>query len=141
MASFGAFVACSELIKNYLINNCRSFIYSTAPPPLLMVQWLTGLKILNQEAHRAKELKQKAFKLRQALSLPETESPILFLVLKSTEQILKISKGLKERGYFIPAIRYPTVSKDKQGLRVIIHFDHTEEQLHGLKQTLNKLGI
>ena len=138
LASFGAFAGSSLLLKKYLINNCRSFIYSTAPPPLLMHQWLSVLKILKKESHRAKTLKHIALLTRKEFSLPETESPILFIALKSAQQALKISQKLKKIGYFIPAIRWPTVPKDKQGLRLSLHFDHSWEQLQSLKQFLQK---
>ena len=136
LASFGAFTGSSLLIKNYLINNCRSFIYSTAPSPLLMCQWLSVLKLLKKESYRAKELKQKALLIRKEFSLSETESPILFIVLQSAQEALQVSQKLKQAGYFIPAIRWPTVPKDRQGLRLVLHFDHSLEQLRALKQFL-----
>ena len=142
LASFGAFTGSSLLIKNYLVNNCRSFIYSTAPSPLLMCQWLAILKLLKKESYRAKELKQKALLMRKEFSLPETEIPILFLVLKSAQQALEISQKLKKEGYFIPAIRWPTVPKNRQGLRLVLRFNHSSEQLQRLKHLLkNKLKI
>ena len=136
LAGFGAFTGSSVLIKNHLINNCRSFIYSTAPSPLLMCLWLSVLKILKQESYRAKELKQKALLARKEFSLSETESPILFLVLNSTQSALKLSQKLKKEGYFIPAVRWPTVPKDRQGLRLTLHFDHSLDQLRNIKQLL-----
>ena len=136
LASYGAFTGSSLLIKNYLINNCRSFIYSTAPSPLLMIQWLSVLKLLKKESYRAKELKQKALLIRKEFSLSETESPILFIVLKSAQEALKTSQKLKKQNYFVPAIRWPTVPKNKQGLRLSLHFNHSLKQLQNLKQIL-----
>ena len=136
LASYGAFTGSSLLIKNYLINNCRSFIYSTAPSPLLMIQWLSVLKLLKKESYRAKELKQKALLIRKEFSLSETESPILFIVLKSAQEALKNSQKLKKQNYFVPAIRWPTVPKNKQGLRLSLHFNHSLKQLQNLKQIL-----
>ena len=137
LASCGAFTGSSILIKNYLINNCRSFIYSTAPTPLLMAQWLSVLKLLKKESYRAKELKQKALLVRQEFSLPITKSPILFLVLKSTQQALNVSQKLKRAGYFIPAIRWPTVPKNKQGLRLSLHFNHSLKEVKAVKKILS----
>ena len=136
LASYGAWTGSSLLIKDYLINNCRSFIYSTAPPPLLMCQWLSVLKLLKKESYRAKALKKKALLARKELSLSKIESPILFIALKSAQSALKTSQKLKQAGYFIPAIRWPTVPKNRQGLRLSLHFDHSLEQLKSLKQFL-----
>ena len=139
LASSGAFVSSSLLIKNYLINNCRSFIYATAPPPLLMIQWLSCLEVLKKERHRALKLRQKSLQFRKGLSLLESESPIVFIVLAEAKKALKSAQKLRDQGLFIQAVREPTVPKKKQGLRVILHYDHTEEQLEILKQNLSPL--
>lgn len=141
LASPGAFVACSQLIQNHLINHCRSFIYSTAPSALFMRHWLAVLKLLKQQDQqkRAKKLRQKALQMRQALGLEPTESPILFINLKTTDQALKVSKELSAKKYFIPAIRYPTVPKDKQGLRIVLRYDHKDKEISALLDTLKSL--
>ena len=136
LASSGAFVGSSLLIKHYLINNCRSFIYTTAPPPLLMVQWLACLQVLKKEKFRSLKLKQKSLQFRKDLSLSETKSPILFIVLEGAEKALKAAKKLRKQGLFVQAVREPTVPKDRQGLRIALHFNHTKEQLETLKRSL-----
>ena len=136
LASSGAFVSSSLLIKNYLINNCRSFIYATAPAPLLMIQWLAILEVLKKEKYRALNLRQKSFQLRKDLHLAKLESPIIFIVLQTAEKALKTAQNLRNQGFFIQAVREPSVPKGKQGLRIILHYDHTEEQLSALKQNL-----
>ncbi|MCY4320866.1 MAG: aminotransferase class I/II-fold pyridoxal phosphate-dependent enzyme [Bdellovibrionaceae bacterium] len=141
LASYGAFTGSSILIRDYLINNCRSFIYSTAPSPLLMCQWLSVLKLLKAESFRAEDLKKKALGLRKDFSLSETTSPILFIVLNSAEKALKASKHLNQLGYFIPAIRWPTVPKNQQGLRLVLHFDHSLNQLKKLKEVLQNIDL
>lgn len=141
MGSSGAFVGSSLLIKNYLINHCRSFIYSTAPPPLLMIQWLAVLQVLKKEKQRALKLREKALQFRKKLSLRESESPIVFFVLKGAEEALRTAQTLRDQGFFIQAVRTPTVPMNRQGLRVILHYDHTWEQLDRLRQSLSvKLG-
>ena len=130
LAGSGAFIACSNLIKEYLINNCRSFIYSTAPSPIIMSQWTAVLRVLKRESYRAGVLAEKALQARKALGLPQTKSPILFINLKSAEKALKASQLLKKHSCFAPAIRYPTVPKENQGLRLTLRFCHTKEQLN-----------
>ena len=136
----GAFVGSSLLIRNYLINNCRSFIYSTAPPPLLMVQWGACLQVLEKEGRaRASALKKKSLQMRRALSLPVTESPVIFLPLDGADQALRASRHLMERGFFVPAVRFPAVPRDRQGLRLVLRYDHSQEQLDRLKAVLKRL--
>ena len=139
LAGSGAFAACSHLIGDYLINNCRSFIYSTAPSPLVIKQWTAVLKLLKKESNRAEIVKQKAVEMRQALDMPQSESPILFINLKSAERALKASQELYKNNYFIPAIRYPTVPKDNQGLRIVLRYNHKKEDLKQLAKFLKKI--
>ena len=142
LASSGAFVGSSLLIKNYLINNCRSFIYTTAPPPILMAQWLAVLQVLKKESFRADKLKKKALWLKKELFLKETESPILFIILKNAGTALKVAQKLRKKGFFIQAIRAPTVPKDKQGLRISLHYEHTKKQLSALRDSLlNQISL
>ena len=139
LASSGAFVGSSLLIKEYLINNCRSFIYSTAPSPLLMAQWLATLELLQKEKERALKLREKAMQFRKDMGLALSESPIVFMVFKGAEGALQAERKLKEKGFFIKAVREPTVPKERQGLRISLHYDHTKEQLESLKQNLKAL--
>ena len=140
LGSFGAFVASSSIIKEYLINNCRSFIYTTSLPPLLMVQWKVVLDILKKESFRPLELRKKSYRFRSDLSssfeLEKTESPIIPIKMNSTLLSLKAAHFLRERGFDIRAIRYPTVPKDKEGVRVILHYQNTEKQINQLKESL-----
>ena len=136
LASSGAFVACSDLIGKYLINNCRSFIYSTAPSVFVVQQWIAMLKLLKKESFRSNSLKQKARHMCQALGLEPSDSPILFMNLGTAQKALKASQELYKNNYFILAIRYPTVPKDRQGLRIILRYDHKEKDLKQLAQLL-----
>ncbi len=140
LGSFGAFAGSSRLIKEYLINNCRSFIYTTAPPPLLMAQWLAVLEILKKESRRAVNVRQKAMQFRKDLSLAESESPIIFIVLNGPAEALKAAQKLRQRGFFVQAIREPTVPKERQGLRVLLRFSHTKDLLDSFKQNLLTLS-
>lgn len=139
LGSSGAFIGSSLLIKNYLVNNCRSFIYTTAPSPLLMVQWLASLQVLQEEKFRSIQLKEKALQFRKDLSLTESKSPIVFIVLKTADRALKIAQKLRDQNFFVLAVREPTVPKDRQGLRITLHYDHSEEQLSALKDILKNL--
>ena len=139
LGCFGAFVGCSKLVKDYLFNHCRSFIYSSAPSPLFSAQILSSLNLLKQESWRAEKLKAKALVFRKALSLPETESPIVFINLKSAQRAKQASLLLRKNNYFVPAIRYPTVPKERQGLRLSLHHEHSPKQLEELRDLIQSL--
>lgn len=141
LGGFGAFIGSSVLIKDYLINHCRSFIYTTALPPLMLVQWKAALEVLEKEPHRPLTLRKKALDFRTELShlfpLEKTESPIVPLLTKGTDEALTKAKHLRDQGLDIRAIRFPTVPKGKERLRVVLKYTHTPQQLKILKENLS----
>ncbi|MGI9548500.1 MAG: aminotransferase class I/II-fold pyridoxal phosphate-dependent enzyme [Bdellovibrionales bacterium] len=136
LGSSGAFVASSMLIGDYLINNCRTLIYTTAPPPLLMIQWQAALDVLKTEVYRPLELRKKSLAFRTSLNLLKSESPIIPIVLKDTKQSLEQAQFLRDKGFYVKAIRYPTVPKNREGLRLVLKYGHSEKDLEQLKSYL-----
>ena len=140
LGGFGAFVGSEALIKDYLINNCRSFIYTTAPPPLMLIQWKAALAVLKKESFRPLSLRKKSLNFRSTLKdqfcLKETESPIVPLLMASNRKALQTAEQLRKKGLDVRAIRFPTVPKGKERLRVVLKYSHSEEQLKALKKGL-----
>ena len=139
LSAAGAFSASSLEVREYLINNCKSFIYTTALSPLVLLHLRESIKLLRKERRKAMDLRRKAVQFRESLGLEKTESPIVFIKLKDASHALKASSYLKEKGFFIPAIRTPTVPKDKQGLRIVLHSSHRREDLKDLIFHLKKV--
>ena len=143
LGSFGAFTGSCQIIKDFLVNKCRSFIYSTAPMPWLMIHWKIILEILKKESFRPLALRKKALNFRESLfplfPLEKNESPILPLVFPSRSLTLKNAEMLRAKGFQVMAIRYPTVPKNKEGLRLLLRYNHKEEELTRLQEALTDL--
>ena len=137
LGGFGAFVGSSELIKNYLVNYCRTFIYTTAVPPLMMIQWKAILNVLNREPFRPLSLRRKALEFRSALSsrfsLKKTESPVVPLITKKAVQRAEL---MKQMGLDVGAVRPPAVPEGTERLRISLKFSHSPEELTALKKAL-----
>ena len=136
----GAFIGSSRRIKDYLINYCRSFIYTTAPPPGQMVQWKAVLQVLEKEPFRPMALREKALNFRKALAgrfpVRETESPIVPFLIAGTGKALETAEKLRREGRDIRAVRFPTVPKGKERLRIVLKYTHSPKQLTALKESL-----
>ena len=139
----GAFIAGPAILKKYLINKCRPFIYTTAPSPVLLFHIQCVLNVLKKEAKRRELLKKKADffrnKIKNLTPIGDSESMIIPIITGSATSALTIEKTLQKKGYDIRAIRYPTVPKGKERLRVCIHYNHTYKQLEELIHILKYL--
>ena len=143
LASNGAFIAGPMLLKKYLINKCRAFIYTTAPSPILLFHIQCVLNTLKKESNRRLLLKKKVTffrdKIKGFADIGDSESAIFPIITGHTNSALQMEKKLQKAGYDIRAIRYPTVPRGKERLRICIHYNHTLKQLEKLTGILKQI--
>jgi 8-amino-7-oxononanoate synthase len=137
LGASGAFVAASETLVEYLVQRARSWIFSTAPPPAIAAAAREGLRILRAEPERRAALHANVRRFRQGaaglgLALSSSETPIQPLVLGAEARALALSKYLYERGWWVAAIRPPTVPRGTARLRITLSATHTAAQIDGL---------
>jgi 8-amino-7-oxononanoate synthase len=136
----GAAILGSETLRSYLINHARSFIYSTALPPISYVQLQTAYKLLpNVNRNKLFELVdyflQKASGIK-SLSFIKSQSLIQGIIAGSNEKAKALSKKLEEQGFFVKAILSPTVPEGTERLRICTHSFNTKEQIDNLLKEL-----
>jgi len=133
LGGFGAYVAVSTDIREYLINTCRSFIYSTSLPVAVINADLTALEILDREPFRRKVLLSKAEYLRERLKKNgfnvRGESQIVPVIIGDPRLSVNLSERLKEKGYWVTPVRPPTVPEATSRLRLSVTYDHAEDML------------
>jgi 8-amino-7-oxononanoate synthase len=139
--TFGAFVAGSEELIEYLIQKSRSYIYTTALPPAIAEATLTSLKILQEESGRRERLKRLIgrFQLgakRLGIELLPSVTPIQPILIGESERATAISERLLKRGVWVSAVRPPTVPKGSARLRVTLSAEHSDDQLDKLLDAL-----
>ncbi|MEW8663309.1 MAG: 8-amino-7-oxononanoate synthase [Candidatus Thiodiazotropha sp.] len=142
--TYGAFVAGSEGLIETLIQQARSYIYTTAPPAALAEATLVSLRLARQESWRRERLKGLVERFRHAagqigLPLMESATPIQPILAGSSEQAVAWSMELEEQGVLVSAIRPPTVAEGSARLRVTFSANHTDCQLERLLDALAKL--
>jgi 8-amino-7-oxononanoate synthase len=142
--TFGAFVAGSEELIMTLIQQARTYIYTTAPPSALAEAARASLKLVQREAWRRDYLLQLVARFRhgaEQLGLPlmASETPIQPLMIGDNRQALALSEALWERGILITAIRPPTVPENSARLRISLSAAHTEKHLQQLLLALEEI--
>jgi len=141
LGAAGAFVAGSETLIEFLIQRARTWVFSTAPPPALAAAARRALAIVRAEPERRDHLMRLVERFRAAavdLGLPVTDSATAIqpVVLGSEARALRLSQFLLERGFWVAAIRPPTVPPGTSRLRVTFSAAHTEAQVDALLEQL-----
>ncbi|MCL5801363.1 MAG: 8-amino-7-oxononanoate synthase [Gammaproteobacteria bacterium] len=141
---FGAFVAGSEELIETLIQQARSYIYTTALPPALAEAARMSLKLSQSEQWRREHLFSLIARFRLGatqLNLPIAASttPIQPLIVGDSRQALTLSEKLYTRGIVINAIRPPTVPKGQARLRITLSAAHTEQHVDRLLEALSEV--
>jgi len=129
IGTFGAFVAGSEDLIETLIQQARTFIYTTAPPPAIAWATRTALQLVREGDHlreRLHELVQRFRNGASELGLPlmASETPIQPLLVGDAGTALRLSDRLRARGLLVTAIRPPTVPKGTARLRITLSAAH-----------------
>ncbi len=142
--AFGAFVAGSEELVETLIQQARSYIYTTALPPAVAEATRAALTLVKQEEWRRERLRDLITRFRKGaeelgLPLMASETPIQPILAGSAEQALAWSRALEEQGILVTAIRPPTVPEGSARLRITLSAAHSDEQLDRLLGALATL--
>ena len=139
--SFGAFVAGSEVLIETLIQFARTYIYTTALPAAVAAATLQSLDIIRSESWRREKLQQLIARFRRGaeqigLPLMDSSSAIQPLLIGDTGRAMTLSETLAAQGFWISAIRPPTVPTNTARLRITLSAAHSEEQVDRLLDAL-----
>jgi len=141
LGAHGAYIAGSAALREFLLNRARSFIFSTAPPAPLAAVARAALRIARSaEGDALREALWSGIATwSEALESPMAESAILPIVIGGEESAVQMSRALLEKGFLVPAIRYPTVAKGSARLRVTITSGQTRENIWELAEVVKAL--
>lgn len=142
----GAFIAAHETVIEWMIQRARPYIYTTATPPALAHALLTSLDLISghEGAIRRAHLQSLIGQLQSALKLQRWElfpSPTAIqpVIIGPNDEALRAAAALHEQGYWVPAIRPPTVPPDTARLRITLSAAHSAQDVARLAQAFNML--
>ena len=149
LGSFGAYVAGTQDLTQLLINKARAFIYTTSLPPGVLAASLKAIEIVEFEPERRKKIWENIRLFENVganLVFAEGDhkdrtynSPIVPFIVGSSEKAIFYSRKLFEKGFWVGAIRYPTVAVGTERLRITLMATHTHEQIKLLSEALHEL--
>jgi 8-amino-7-oxononanoate synthase len=144
LGCFGAFVAGSEALIETLIQQARSYIFTTALPPALAEATRVALRLVREDSWRRDKLTKLIAQFcrgAQQFGLPllASSTPIQPLLAGSAERALAWSEHLRARGLLVPAVRPPTVPAGTARLRIVLTAAHDEAQVDRLLLALESM--
>jgi glycine C-acetyltransferase len=145
LGGFGAYVTGSRDLIDYLINRCRTFLYTTAPPPAIAAMALAALDIVAREPQRRKNLWENTSYFKEGLKrlgfdTGMSETPICPVLIGNNSLTIEADRRLLARGIFVQGIRPPTVPPQSSRLRATIMATHTKKDLDYALEGLRKVG-
>ncbi len=142
----GGYIAGSRRLIELLVNRARSFVYSTAPPPCIAAAACAAIAFMQSDAgeKRREQLWENLAcfggEMPQLFSEGrKIQSAIIPLILGDNGRALEAADRLAERGFYVPAIRHPTVPRDAARLRITLSARHTSQQIAALCSVLRSL--
>ena len=137
----GAIVVANKEIIEYLIQKAKTYIYTTASSPAIARGVITSLNIIKEGKSIRKKLLKSINLLRDKIEnkalLGQSITPIQPILINNTRKTLKISEELLKEGFYVPAIRPPTVPKETSRLRVSISALNGAKEILRLAELIN----
>ncbi|MBD3320902.1 MAG: aminotransferase class I/II-fold pyridoxal phosphate-dependent enzyme [Chitinivibrionales bacterium] len=143
IAGLGGFFAGSGMLRDYLVNNARSLIYSTALPHPVLAHNIAAIRHIRSNPGIGKRLCARADAFRGALNdagfnTRNSSTHIIPVIAGSATEALHLGKYLEHCGIHVPSIRPPTVPEGTARVRFSVHTCFTEKQMHIVVQSLKK---
>ena len=140
----GALVCLPAVLRHFMVNRARPFIFATAPSPLMAVAGTAALDVLQDDAGRPAQLHAlialfAAEMARRLPHLPMSGSQIVPLIVGPEAAAMDLAAAVQQRGFDLRGIRPPTVPPGTSRLRVSLTLNATPDDVRRLAETLEAL--
>lgn len=145
LGCFGGYVSSSRLICEYLINKSRPFIFTSALPDFLCEIANLSLEAVKEGKQQKKlynniDLFYKVLEENKLFDIKKVKySPIIPIIIGNEKKTMDLSRKLLKKGFFVQAIRYPTVKKSQSRLRISLSSEHKDTHIISFIDALSKL--
>lgn len=134
LGSFGAYIACSKILRDYLIQRCDGLIYSTALPPATLGSMEAALELLPKLSAERSYVQEQAARLRKALTQQgwdcgKSTTQIVPILLGHEQTATALAETLLHHSILAPAIRPPTVPRGTSRLRLSLSAAHKKQDI------------
>ncbi|MCE2991606.1 MAG: 8-amino-7-oxononanoate synthase [Candidatus Jidaibacter sp.] len=140
----GGYIACNNIMRDFIINKATGFIYSTAASPALVGAAFKAWELVKSLDKERKTLQNLGNTLRKMLkghgfNIGRSQTHIIPIILNEEDKCLKTQKALFQEGIVVSCIRPPTVPPGTSRLRIALTHKHTNQDLNRLVETLSRV--
>ncbi|MBT3696881.1 MAG: pyridoxal phosphate-dependent aminotransferase family protein [Gammaproteobacteria bacterium] len=144
VGTFGAFICGSQELINILIQKSKPYIYSTALPPALVQTTLESINMIMGDKKIVDSLHSNIAYFKKLtnelkININNSDTPIQTISIGNPKTVMDICNKAKQSNIFIQGIRYPTVPRNQDLLRINLTSGHSKKQIQSLVEFLNKL--
>jgi 8-amino-7-oxononanoate synthase len=141
LGGYGAFVAAPAEIIEWILQRARTYIFSTALPPMMAAVAMRALELIDEDASRVAALRERIVQFRAACAragvpVNASQTAIHPIILGDPARAVEASRALAARGFWVPAIRPPSVPDGTSRLRVSLSAAHSARQVDALVDAL-----
>ncbi len=134
IGALGGYVACSQDMRDFLLQRARPVLFSTSHPPSVVATCIAALEILEEDTSLVERLWENTAFFKRGLqqlgfNTGHSETPITPVIVGEGALAMRFSKRLFEEGVFAQGIVFPTVPADRCRVRTIVSAIHTNEEL------------
>ncbi|HYK86591.1 MAG TPA: glycine C-acetyltransferase [Ktedonobacteraceae bacterium] len=145
IGALGGYVACSQDVKDYLLQRARPVLFSTSHPPSVVATCIAALDLLENDSSLVEKLWENALFFKRGLeqlgfNTGKSETPITPVIVGEGALAMKFSDRLFQEGVFAQGIVFPTVPADKCRVRTIVTALHTSEELTKALDIFERVG-
>jgi 8-amino-7-oxononanoate synthase len=141
----GAVVACSSIYKNWMVNQSRPLIFSTAPSPFFVASILAASELLLQAEDERSNLQKLILAFRNQATTQtnnhwlDSRTPIQGLLIPGNDRVMQAAEHLQKRGISVKGIRKPSVPEGAERIRICLHAYNTEQEIEIFFEELKKI--
>ncbi len=145
IGALGGYVACSQDMRDFLLQRARPVLFSTSHPPSVVATCIAALEILEEDNSLVERLWENTSFFKRGLqqlgfNTGNSETPITPVIVGEGALAMRFSKRLFEEGVFAQGIVFPTVPADKCRVRTIVTAIHTNEELSKALDIFERVG-
>lgn len=145
IGALGGYVACSQDVRDFLLQRARPVLFSTSHPPSVVATCIAALDLLEQDTSLVDRLWENTRFFKRGLeglgfNTGQSETPITPVIVGEGALAMRFSRRLFDEGVFAQGIVYPTVPADKCRVRTIVSAIHTRDELSKALDVFERVG-